>query len=64
MEISKEQLDNFCRTIVRASNLCAKHQQDCLQYQEDICRTIACGCHASTPHLLKTIIVEESDESE
>jgi DNA (cytosine-5)-methyltransferase 1 len=34
----------------------AKHQQDLIQYQEGICRTIPAGTHGSTPHLLKTVV--------
>lgn len=33
----------------------AKHQQDLIQHQDGICRTIPAGTHASTPHLLKTV---------
>ena len=35
-----------------------KHQQDLVQSEDDICRTIPAGTHGSTPHLLKTIINE------
>ena len=34
----------------------AKHQQDLVQSEDDICRTIPAGTHGSTPHLLKTIV--------
>lgn len=34
----------------------AKHQQDLIQHECGICRTIPAGTHASTPHLLKTMI--------
>ena len=34
----------------------AKHQQDLIQHQDGICRTIPAGTHASTPHLLKTVV--------
>lgn len=37
-------------------NKSAKHQQDLVQTEDDICRTIPAGTHGSTPHLLKTII--------
>ena len=37
-------------------NSVAKHQQDLVQSDEGICRTIPAGTHGSTPHLLKTII--------
>lgn len=33
-----------------------KHQQDLIQHEEGICRTIPAGTHASTPHLLKTCV--------
>ena len=34
----------------------AKHQQDLIQHQDGICRTIPAGTHGSTPHLLKTVV--------
>lgn len=37
-------------------NKSAKHQQDLVQTEDDICRTIPTGTHGSTSHLLKTII--------
>ena len=39
----------------------AKHQQDLVQHQDGICRTICCGTHASGPHLLKTAVEEQED---
>ena len=33
-----------------------KHQQDMVQHKDGICRTIPAGTHASTPHLLKTVV--------
>lgn len=33
-----------------------KHQQDNIQDSRGICRTIPAGTHASTPHLLKTLV--------
>lgn len=33
-----------------------KHQQDSVQHEDGICRTICTGHHASTPHLLKTMV--------
>lgn len=35
-----------------------KHQQDSVQHEDGICRTICTGHHASTPHLLKTMVSE------
>lgn len=35
-----------------------KHQQDAVQSAEGLCRTICTGHHASTPHLLKTMVKE------
>lgn len=35
-----------------------KHQQDFVQHEDGICRTICTGSHASTPHLLKTLVSE------
>ena len=35
-----------------------KHQQDMVQHEEGICRCICTGHHASTPHLLKTLVSE------
>lgn len=34
----------------------AKHQQDLIQHQDGVCRAIPAGTHASTPHLLKTVV--------
>lgn len=34
----------------------AKHQQDLVQDEQGICRTIAAGTHGSAPHLLKTVV--------
>ena len=38
-----------------------KHQQDFIQHEDGICRTICTGTHASTPHLLKTMISVDTD---
>lgn len=35
-----------------------KHQQDNVQHEDGICRCICTGHHASTPHLLKTMVGE------
>jgi DNA (cytosine-5)-methyltransferase 1 len=35
-----------------------RHQQDFVQHEEGICRCICTGHHASTPHLLKTMVSE------
>lgn len=64
--LSKEQMDKKnisaleesknIRVDIKEYNKHAKHQQDLLQHQNDICRCIPAGTHASTPHLLKTIV--------
>ena len=59
---AKSQLFNIKVTIkdfIKENNKNAKHQQDLLQSEDDICRTIPAGTHASTPHLLKTVVKEE-----
>lgn len=38
-----------------------KHQQDYVQHEDGICRTICTGTHASTPHLLKTMVSVDTD---
>ena len=35
-------------------NKTPKHQQDLIQHENGLCRTIPAGTHGSTPHLLKT----------
>lgn len=35
------------------------HQQDFVQSAEGICKAIPAGTHASTPHLLKTLVYDE-----
>lgn len=42
--------------IVSEFNKTAKHQQDLVQYEGGVCRCICVGCHASGPHLLKTLV--------
>lgn len=57
--------DEIIRKWIAEYNLTAKHQQDLLQYEEDICRCIPAGTHGSTPHLLKTLIkVVDKDEQQ
>lgn len=41
---------------IKKYNLTAKHQQDLIQSEDEICRCIPAGTHGSTPHLLKTIV--------
>jgi len=36
-------------------NKTPKHQQDLIQHENGLCRTIPAGTHGSTPHLLKTV---------
>lgn len=45
---------------IKKHNKTAKHQQDLLQYEGNVCKCIAAGTHASTPHLLKTVIWEDN----
>lgn len=47
---------------IKEHNKTAKHQQDLLQYEDNVCKCIAAGTHASTPHLLKTVIWENDNE--
>lgn len=42
--------------IVDENNKNAKHQQDLIQHENNICRCIPAGTHGSTPHLLKTVV--------
>lgn len=39
-------------------NKSPNHQQDLVQDEEGVCRTIPAGTHGSTPHLLKTVVRE------
>ena len=43
-------------TLVGEYNQGARHQQDLLQSDLGVCRTIAAGVHGSAPHLLKTLV--------
>lgn len=52
-------LDIVVRDFINENNKNAKHQQDLLQSEEDVCRTIPAGVHGSTPHLLKTVVSGE-----
>ena len=45
--------------IIKTINDNAKHQQDLVQSEDDICRTIPAGTHESTPHLLKTLVTDD-----
>ena len=56
----KENHGTVTATIVNEINKNAKHQQDLVQSEDGSCRTIPAGTHASTPHLLKTIVNEQS----
>ena len=42
-------------SFVSLVNKNAKHQQDLLQSDDGVCRTIPAGTHGSTPHLTKTV---------
>lgn len=55
-------LSSRSREIIKRYNSTAKHQQDLIQTEMDICRCIPAGTHASTPHLLKTIVVVEDKD--
>lgn len=53
--------DNFViDKLVADHNTQAKHQQDLWQTAHGSCRTIPAGTHGSTPHLLKTVMLEPS----
>ena len=49
---------NDLMAVVENINKNAKHQQDFVQSENNICRCIPAGTHGSTPHLLKTIVTE------
>lgn len=38
------------------------HQQDFVQRSDGVCRAIPAGTHGSTPHLLKTIIINKNNK--
>lgn len=38
------------------------HQQDFVQRSDGVCRAIPAGTHGSTPHLLKTIIINKKKQ--
>ena len=46
-------------SLIKENNKNAKLQQDLLQSEDGICRTMPAGTHGSTPHLLKTVVSEE-----
>lgn len=46
---------------VNAVNETAPHQQDLIQSDLGVARTLACGTHASGPHLTKTLVTGETD---
>ena len=48
-------------SLIKENNKNAKHQQDLLQSEDGICRTIPAGTHGSTPHLLKTVVKSEPE---
>ena len=50
-ENDKKQIEEF----VSAVNKDAKHQQDLIQSDLGVARALACGTHASGPHLTKTL---------
>lgn len=58
--LSDEQVASFKASTAEALaskiNNNAIHQQDLVQTEYGICRTIPAGTHGSTPHLLKTIV--------
>lgn len=39
------------------------HQQDMVQRSDGVCRSIAAGTHGSTPHLLKTLIINKKNSN-
>ncbi len=44
------------KDFIKENNYNARHQQDLIQHKNDVCKTINAGTHASTPHLLKTVV--------
>lgn len=48
--------DNGVLEVIKEYNRTAKHQQDLIQHQNDVCRAIPAGTHGSTPHLTKTVV--------
>lgn len=46
---------------VDAVNEAAPHQQDLIQSDLGVARTLACGTHASGPHLTKTLVTGNTD---
>lgn len=56
------QCNNGVGVVVKNINKNAKHQQDLVQHEDGICRTIPAGTHGSTPHLLKTIVNEKDEK--
>lgn len=46
INVGKVEYDDHSRT----------HQQDFVQHEDGLCRTIPAGTHGSTPHLLKTMV--------
>lgn len=56
--VSQTLMANDSMGVVEKINKNAKHQQDLVQSQNDVCRVIPAGTHGSTPHLLKTIVNE------
>ena len=53
----RKQVDEFLAAI----NENAPHQQDLIQSDLGVARTLACGTHASGPHLTKTLVTSAAD---
>lgn len=53
----RKQVDEF----LAAVNENAPHQQDLIQSDLGVARTLACGTHASGPHLTKTLVTSAAD---
>lgn len=55
-ETGQKQVEEF----INAVNADAKHQQDLIQSDLGVARTLACGTHDSGPHLTKTLVTGDN----
>ena len=55
----RDRIEDWCNSV----NKDAKHQQDLIQSDLGVARTIAPGTHASGPHLTKTLITGQPNET-
>lgn len=63
MNLDTESVIETMNSLKSRINKNAKHQQDLVQHEYEVCRCIPAGTHGSTPHLLKTIVLEEVEIS-